>query len=723
MDLRNWEHYADTGAPVVGATVEVREAGLTSPNVSAVLASTTTNADGMWAFTGLTDTPKDIKVLYSGQIWWYKGLSRYSASAIFSAQVWGGALQYPLTRNGGFEKWNSGVAPGVIGGTLTRVADQWFAQASGGSSVTVSREATVVAPDSQYAAKLIFARVGSGQMILFYAVQAPSAYATRGKDVSFSVQVRQGVAGSARAFIADNTGTYYSSTSAVTGSFVTMSVSRTISSTTTVLNIGIALDLSDTVYVDDAIAELGTTIPTYVPNPLDTLVSEEWAVVDQSVTVAQSQNTLQATLDAIVGRIKAIAGTTNWYDAPASTIAALVSSLASGLALKVAKAGDTMSGALSITNNVASVPALFARNQQAGALGIGLAVVNAAGSAFDLIIEHTTATFGVAIAGTSAALSGAISAASGAISGAFTVGSGGSLGEWTAVTLSASTDVTIAGTSVKARSTHTGTQAPSTISPQGSGSTLDADTVDGSHASALLARANHTGTQAPATISPQGSGSGLDADTLDGLNSTQFARTDVATNLALNSQVNSSLIWTAANDGTGSTMDADLVDGLQASQLLARANHTGTQVASTLSDLATAILARSQHTGTQAPTTISPQGAASGLDADTVDGSHASAFATSGHTHTATSANGSYSGNSAGSRVITNALPFQPRMVVVSATNNTATAIVLRDNVWRAYITGGSGSTFTAGSIDAAGFTVPTQLNTTGDNYVWSAFA
>lgn len=32
-----------------------------------------------------------------------------------------------------------------------------------------------------------------------------------------------------------------------------------------------------------------------------------------------------------------------------------------------------------------------------------------------------------------------------------------------------------------------------------------------------LARANHTGTQAPATISPQGTGSGLDADTVDGV--------------------------------------------------------------------------------------------------------------------------------------------------------------------------------------------------------------
>lgn len=64
---------------------------------------------------------------------------------------------------------------------------------------------------------------------------------------------------------------------------------------------------------------------------------------------------------------------------------------------------------------------------------------------------------------------------------------------------------------------------PSLIAPQGAGSGLDADTVDGKHASDLTARANHTGTQAPSTISPQGSGSGLNSDTLDGQDASAFA--------------------------------------------------------------------------------------------------------------------------------------------------------------------------------------------------------
>ena len=64
---------------------------------------------------------------------------------------------------------------------------------------------------------------------------------------------------------------------------------------------------------------------------------------------------------------------------------------------------------------------------------------------------------------------------------------------------------------------------PALITPQGAGSGLDADTVDGQQASALLSRSAHTGAQAPNTISPQGAGSGLDADKLDGKDASAFA--------------------------------------------------------------------------------------------------------------------------------------------------------------------------------------------------------
>jgi hypothetical protein len=55
----------------------------------------------------------------------------------------------------------------------------------------------------------------------------------------------------------------------------------------------------------------------------------------------------------------------------------------------------------------------------------------------------------------------------------------------------------------------------------------DSDKLDGQHGSYYLSRANHTDTQAPSTISPQGHGSGLDADKLDGFHASQTPAANV----------------------------------------------------------------------------------------------------------------------------------------------------------------------------------------------------
>jgi len=50
-------------------------------------------------------------------------------------------------------------------------------------------------------------------------------------------------------------------------------------------------------------------------------------------------------------------------------------------------------------------------------------------------------------------------------------------------------------------------------------------------------------------------------------------------------QVGVNVMWHAGNDGASSGLDADLLDGQQGTYYLARANHTGTQTMSTISDL------------------------------------------------------------------------------------------------------------------------------------------
>jgi len=144
------------------------------------------------------------------------------------------------------------------------------------------------------------------------------------------------------------------------------------------------------------------------------------------------------------------------------------------------------------------------------------------------------------------------------------------------------------------RANHTGTQPPSSINPQGSGSTLDADLLDGQHGDYYLNRANHTGTQPPNTINPQGHNSGLDADKLDGQEGSYY--------LDRTHHIGTQPPSTISPQGSGSGLDADKLDGQEGSYYLNRANHTGTQ----------------------APDTISPQGSGSGLDADKLDGYHAS---------------------------------------------------------------------------------------------------
>jgi hypothetical protein len=86
MDVRNWEYFVDNGLPVVGATVKARDAVLTHPNTGTVLATTSTDSNGMWAFVGLTDTPKDVEVIWGASSQyhrWYKGMAKTGVSALF----------------------------------------------------------------------------------------------------------------------------------------------------------------------------------------------------------------------------------------------------------------------------------------------------------------------------------------------------------------------------------------------------------------------------------------------------------------------------------------------------------------------------------------------------------------------------------------------------------------------------------------------------------------
>lgn len=91
--LREWEYIEGTNLPLVGATVRARAASLTFPNAGAVVASTATDANGMWEFTDATlsfSTAYDVEIEYNGRFRHRKGLSMFSnalTAANFAAQT------------------------------------------------------------------------------------------------------------------------------------------------------------------------------------------------------------------------------------------------------------------------------------------------------------------------------------------------------------------------------------------------------------------------------------------------------------------------------------------------------------------------------------------------------------------------------------------------------------------------------------------------------------
>lgn len=70
-------------------------------------------------------------------------------------------------------------------------------------------------------------------------------------------------------------------------------------------------------------------------------------------------------------------------------------------------------------------------------------------------------------------------------------------------------------------------------------------------------------------------------------------------------------VWHSGNDGAGSGLDADLLDAQSSAYYLSRANHTGTQLAATISDLATAVSGLAAATAAVA---------ANATDSDALDG-------------------------------------------------------------------------------------------------------
>ncbi len=197
------------------------------------------------------------------------------------------------------------------------------------------------------------------------------------------------------------------------------------------------------------------------------------------------------------------------------------------------------------------------------------------------------------------------------------------------------------------------------LTVDGTGSGLDADLLDGQSAAAFAA-ASHTHAQSEVTglvaalaakldassytaadvlsklLTVDGAASGLDADTLDGVSSAGFAAASHSHAIADVTGLQAALdTYTAADvltkiktvDGAGSGLDADLLDG-QSSAAFAAASHTHAQadVTGLVAALAAKLDSSSYTAADVLAKLLTVDGAASGLDADLLDGLSSAAF-------------------------------------------------------------------------------------------------
>jgi hypothetical protein len=517
----------------------------------------------MWEFTSLPDAATDIKVVYSGNVWWHKGMTKHSVDAIFYA------TPTPVTdnyfRNAGFEGGPAG--PWTVTNVQQAVFGSWLALNGTGSSAALSRELTTKSADSLVAAKIVQTKV-SGSLQLYQNFAVPSSM--RGKTVSVSFQVQQSVAAAVRAYVGDTAGTTFSSTSSTTGSFITLTATRTIDAAATIVQAGIYVDLSATVYADDGIWSLGAVPATYRPEYFSAYTLTEDLLADTSVSTRTLQDSAVTTAkitdlavttpkladlsvttikhaDLSVTTPKLADGSVTAVKIVANTITN--AQLAAGVAVAnlgytpVNKAGDTMTGDLTVNRSGSGTP------------GSGVLLFGNSGSKF-IFFDGTLFNFTSPLS-----VTGGITASQDSIvyrAGAPTtgyLGLGSTLAHY----------IGFDGANIVTETGKVWTQGN-----DGAGSGLDADTVDG------LNPSNASG-QIP--ISNGAVCTNLNADTVDGIHGTAFAQLSTAGNQTIVSNTAQLLIGVIPSGPLSGTTGVWVAGNFSASGTKNRiaTGHDGTQ--------------------------------------------------------------------------------------------------------------------------------------------------
>jgi hypothetical protein len=159
-----------------------------------------------------------------------------------------------LLVNGGFDIWQRGAGPFTADAAYT--ADRWLTSRTGASTLQIDRESSIIDSSlSLYSAKLTAVFGTTCRLVQGLGTDWESRFANQ--TISFSARVRQGTASGIRLAINDGFGATNGSTSATTGSFITMGVTKTMGSTVSGALIYFDVLVSGTYYVDNAMLVIG----------------------------------------------------------------------------------------------------------------------------------------------------------------------------------------------------------------------------------------------------------------------------------------------------------------------------------------------------------------------------------------------------------------------------------------------------------------------------------
>src|SRR5262245_36652439 len=166
-----------------------------------------------------------------------------------------------LLVNGGLEVWQRGNGPFTTNGLMT--ADRWIVSLTAGT-VSVSRDSANADTGSLYCAAVAFTFAGGTNQRL---QQALEDYAQlRGRTLTVAARVKASAASAVRVGLWDSVnGFRYSGYHTGGGAYETLTVTAPIAAAATGVQVGLHLEASGTVYLDNTVLGVGSVVAPYAP--------------------------------------------------------------------------------------------------------------------------------------------------------------------------------------------------------------------------------------------------------------------------------------------------------------------------------------------------------------------------------------------------------------------------------------------------------------------------